>query len=50
MCNDTTKLLLGVNDNHIKLKMVFENMIELLYELTESYPKNIKIKEDRTDD
>ena len=29
---------------------LLENMIELLYELTESYPKNIKIKEDRTND
>ena len=29
---------------------LLENMIELLYELTGSYPKNIKIKEDRTDD
>ena len=29
---------------------LLENMIELLYELAESYPKNIKIKEDRTDD
>ena len=29
---------------------LLENMIDLLSELAESYPKNIKIKEDRTDD
>ena len=29
---------------------LLENMIDLLSELAESYPKNIKIKEDRTND
>lgn len=29
---------------------LLQNMVDLLLELVESYPKNIKVKEDRTDD